>query len=399
MDFVLACNWDERLIDVARKHGVTELFGKLHLDMVGGGRASFLLPKQTRREAANYIRKVHDAGIQFNYLLNGTCLGNRELTRAGQKELDRLVGWAWDAGVRWFTVSIPYLARKIKRRYPDSHIVVSMMAGVESVETAKYWEEAGAEVLILFDAKDFYLLRALKEHTGLKLEVAANLSCMNRCHQTFYHGNVASHGSNASGSGLFTLPVCETRCTYMKVKEPRRIIAGQWVRPDDLHVYEELGIGRVKFLDRISPTEQLDKILAAYRAGAYDGNLAELIPGYRQDRVEAYLNASRLPRMVQAFLRPEKYNVFKALPFARRNRQPSFTIDNRALDGFLDGFSKRDCRNLSCAECGWCDRYAEQAISFDPEERARYLSDVEKNLEELESGSFFSYLPANRKEQ
>jgi len=171
------------------------------------------------------------------------------------------------------------------------------------------------------------------------------------------------------------------------------------VRPDDLHIYDELGVDRLKLLDRISPTEQLEKILTAYREGVYEGNLAELIPGYRQDRVDAYLNASRLPRMVQAFLRPEKYNVFKALPFARRNRQPTFTIDNRALDGFLDGFSKRDCRSLSCAECGWCDRYAEKAISFDPEERKRYLTDVENNLEELESGSFFSYLPANRKEE
>lgn len=392
MDFVVACNWDEQLIPIARQHNVKELFGKLHTDLVGGGRAGFILPSVTRKGAERYIREVQAQGIAFNYLLNGTCLGNQEMTRKGQKELRSLLDWLYGAGVRWFTVSIPYIAAVIKKAYPDTQVVVSMMAGVESVETATYWEEQGADVLIVFNTKDFPFLKALKEHTNLKIEVAANLSCMNRCHQTFYHGNVASHASNKSGTGAYSLPVCETRCGHMKVSQPRRIIAGQWIRPEDLALYEEMGVERLKILDRISPTDQLAKILKAYSAREFDGNLAELIPGYRQDRVDSYLNTARLPKLIAAYLKPQLYNVFKAPGFKKRNETPQFAIDNKALDGFLEGFMKRDCRHLSCEKCGWCDKWADKAIRFQPGERKRYLEDAGKNLDELESGSFFEYI-------
>ncbi|MBM4355652.1 MAG: hypothetical protein FJ109_17995 [Deltaproteobacteria bacterium] len=397
MDLVLACNWDEDLVGVAKRHGVTELFGKLRQDAVGGGRVGFILPAISRRQAARYIRRVHDAGIAFNYLLNGTCLGGRELTSRGQDDLARLLGWLHDdCGVAWFTVSIPYLAAFIKRRHPDSHVVVSMMAQVDSVERARLWEEEGAEVLILFDNKDFPLLKALARHTRLRLEVPANLSCMNRCHQTFHHGNLASHASSSAGEGLYSLPLCETRCAMLKVKEPRRILAGQWIRPQDVRLYEEIGVHRLKLLDRISPTAQLTRVVEAYANRAFSGNLAELIPGYRQDRVASYVNSGRLVTMARAFLQPGKYNVFKALPFARRNRSPRFSIESPALDGFLEGVMRRDCRNLSCRECGWCEGFANRAIRFEPGERERFLVDSSENLDELEGGSFFSYLPGPR---
>jgi len=396
MKLVMACNWDEALIDVARNHGVAELFGKLHRDPIGGGRASFILPKIDRKRAARYIRRVHDEGIAFNYLLNGTCLGLRELTARGQSELRSLIDWLWDNSVWWFTVSIPFVAAMIKNRYPKAHITVSMMAQVDSVERARYWEAEGAEVVILFDNKDFPLIKALKKQTGLSLEVPGNLSCMNRCAQTFHHGNLASHSSGFGGLGYYSLPVCETICTYMKVMEPRRIIAGQWIRPRDLPLYESLGIDRVKLLDRISPTDQLSRIVSAYAAGRFDGNLAELIPGYRQDRVDSYLHSGRLLTMALAFLRPRTYNVFKALPFARRNKTPAFTINPDSLDGFLEGVLKRDCRHLSCEKCGWCESFAQRAVEFVPGERERYLEGAAENIEELESGAFFRYLQGRK---
>lgn len=391
MDLVLACNWDEALIDEARKRGVVEMFGKLRSDKVGGGRVSFVVPFVEKKRAEKYIRKVHESGMVFNYLLNGTCLGNREMTSSGQKELRRLINWAWDAGVRWFTVSIPYVAAVIKRMHPDAHLAVSMMAQVDSVEKAKFWEGEGAEVVIMFDNKDFRLMSALTRCTRLKIEVPANLSCTNRCHQALHHGNISSHGSQDDGMGLYSLPLCEVRCTYLKVLEPRRIIAGQWMRPQDVGLYESAGVSRLKLLDRISPTPQLVRILDAYASRHFEGNLAELIPGYRQDRMEMYVRGSSSVKKLMAYFRPWTYNVLKALPFAKRNRSPAFSIDPTALDGFLEGVRKRDCRNLSCEECGWCDSFARRAIKFEPGERERFLADAAKNLEELEGGGFFRY--------
>ncbi len=392
LKLALACNWDDALVEVACAHGVTELFGKLHRDITGGGRASFISRRVSRRRAARYVRRAQEAGLTFNYLLNGTCMGNVELTRAGQRELDGLLSWLYDdCGVRWFTVSIPWLAARIKGRFPDAHLVVSMMARVESVEQARYWQEQGAEALILFDNKDFTLIRALKEQTSLELEIAANLSCLNRCHQVGYHGNVVSHSSNTAGHGLYTLPLCEARCTLMKVQQPRRILAGQWVRPEDLALYEAHGVDRLKLLDRTSSTARLTRVLQAYSQRRSPADLAELIPGYVRERMSSYFSPARLLTIAGAFFRPGKYNVAAAPAFLRRSRPPAFSIDAAALDGYLQGVAARDCRLLSCEACGFCDQYAREAIRFAPGERRRVLRDGGRNLQSLESGRFFRY--------
>ncbi len=389
MDIALACNWDPALIDVARRFGVAELFGKLDHDVVGGGRARLISRPIARRDAAAYIRRVQDAGIAFNYLLNASTMGNLEFSRRGHREVEALLDWLTDCGVRRFTVAIPYLAGKIRRRVPDAELAVSMMARVETVEQAKSWEDLGASILILPNNKDFAFIRVLKRHTGLRLEVTANLSCLDSCFQMSYHANVVSHASNRSGDGLYTLPVCEVRCNLMKVAEPRRILAGQWIRPEDLHHYEALGVDRLKVLDRTSATPDIEAILDAYGRRSYGGNLAELIPGYRQSRVREYFPWKQALRTALGLLRPDKYNPLRLPGFHQRNRPPGLTIDSGSMDGFLEGVMARDCRNLSCADCGWCDRWAGQVVHFDPADRKRFLEDSEKNLEDLEGGSFF----------
>ena len=392
MKLALACNWDDALVELAAACGVTELFGKLHQDVTGGGRASFISRRVSRRDAARQVRRAQDAGLVFNYLLNGTCMGNQELTRAGQRRLDSLLSWLYDrCGVRWFTVSIPSLAARIKGRFPDAHLVVSMMARVESVEQARYWEELGAEALILFDNKDFSLIRALVEQTSLALEVTANLSCLNRCNQVGYHANVVSHSSNHAGHGLYTLPVCETRCTLMKAQQPRRILAGQWIRPEDLGLYEALGVRRLKILDRTSSTAMLARILDAYCERRSPADLAQLIPGYARERMGSYFSAARLLTVAGAFVRPGKYNLFRAPSFLRRSRPPDFSIDAAAMEGYLEGVASMDCRLLSCEACGFCDGYAGKVVRFAPGERERVLRHGAQNLEELESGRFYRY--------
>jgi len=150
-----------------------------------------------------------------------------------------------------------------------------------------------------------------------------------------------------------------------------------------------MGVDRLKFVVRLSTTEQLDRILGAYRAGRWDGNLAELIPGYRQGRVEQYMSPARMGRMVAALLRPDRYNVSKARQFLGRSKPPGIHIDGDALDGYLDRFLEQDCRGISCDACRWCEKYGETAVRFDPAERARYLEGAEENLDDLESGDLF----------
>jgi hypothetical protein len=45
----------------------------------------------TEKELARYIALLAEHGIRFTYLLNSSCLGNREWGRAWQKRLMRFV--------------------------------------------------------------------------------------------------------------------------------------------------------------------------------------------------------------------------------------------------------------------------------------------------------------------
>jgi collagenase-like PrtC family protease len=127
----VATNFDGALVESLRQYPVVELFGKLREDAVGGGRASYQLAPVSRKRLAAHVRQARDAGIGFNYLLNAACLGNREITRAGQAEVEELCGWLVGIGVESVTVSSPYLLRIVKSRFPSLKVRISVFGGVD----------------------------------------------------------------------------------------------------------------------------------------------------------------------------------------------------------------------------------------------------------------------------
>ena len=90
MKLSVATNFDPGLVESLEGYPVEDLFGKLREDAVGGGRAPYQLAPVTRKRLAEHVRHARRAGIGFNYLLNASCLGNREMTRSGQKEIEKL---------------------------------------------------------------------------------------------------------------------------------------------------------------------------------------------------------------------------------------------------------------------------------------------------------------------
>jgi collagenase-like PrtC family protease len=118
MRLSIATNFDHELVEQCRDYPVTELFGKLRTDTVGGGRAPYQLAKVSRRQLADHVKHVRNSGMTFNYLLNASCMGNREITRKGQKELNKLLDWIGDIGVTAVTVASPFMLQMIKARQP-----------------------------------------------------------------------------------------------------------------------------------------------------------------------------------------------------------------------------------------------------------------------------------------
>ena len=185
MKFSVATNFQPDLLDALEGYPVSELFGKLPSDSVGGGRASFMLSPLSAGRFREHVQDAAQRGIGFNYLVNPACLDNREYTRRGQAGLERLLGFVEDCGVTAVTVSLPFLMPIIKRRHPGLKVRVGVYARVDCVAKARFWEDLGADCITLESIavnRDFDMLKAIRRAVRLELQLPDLLPAVGTAH-------------------------------------------------------------------------------------------------------------------------------------------------------------------------------------------------------------------------
>jgi ubiquinone/menaquinone biosynthesis methyltransferase len=412
MRLSVATNFDPLLIEELKGYPVFELFGKLREDAAGGGRAPYQLSPVSRKRFSQHVGQARRAGFGFNYLLNASCLGNREITRRGQKEMEGLLEWIREIGVTSVTVASPYLLKLIKTRYPGFSVRVSVFGGVDRVRKAQMWEELGADCIVLDSIlvnRELATLGKIRKSVSLDLELLVNNNCLSGCALSPAHMNALSHaGQSWHGNRGFFIDWCFLKCTEQKLRDPVNFIRSEWIRPEDLHVYEGLGYSLFKIAERDIPTSAMVARVRAYAGGRYEGNLLDLIQPY------GFTGASKNDRyyrrglgwFLRFFLRPGLVNPARMLPLKRladlshmtrpKNSEGPVYIDNRALDGFIDRFLTKGCIDEDCRQCGWCHEYADKAVRVDEFSRARVLEAYDSVFQAMHDGSMWRYFPAGK---
>jgi len=411
MRLSVATNFDPELIEQCRDYPVTELFGKLRSDAIGGGRAPYQLGKVSRRQLEKHVRHCNDAGIAFNYLMNASCLGNREITRKGQKEINRLLDWVSDIGVTAVTVATPFMLQLIKARHPHLKVRISVFGGVDRVRKAQMWEELGADCIVLDSIlvnRELETLRQIRKSLNCDLELMANNNCLTGCAMSPMHMNALAHTGQAwhANKGFF-IDWCFLKCTEMKMRDPVNYIRSEWIRPEDLPIYEEMGYDLFKIAERDIPTEMMMVRVKAYSERRYDGNLLDLIQpyGFKGVREDHSYYRHGLGWLLRFILRPSLANPLRMLPLKRLAELRGMTrplegdapvyIDNRALDGFMERFKTESCVGVDCEECRWCYEFAEKAVKIDAGNREAALAAYDELFESLHGGSMWCYLPGS----
>ncbi len=389
MELALASNWQHDLIPRLGDLGVAELYGQLASDAVGGGRPTFLLPRVSRRRAAQHVREARRSGRRFTYLLNALCLGNAEVTRAGQREIRLLLDWLCEIGVDGVTVSVPLLVELIKKSYPGLKVGVSTQAGVNSLRRARFWEDLGADRLTLSVVevnRNFAVLRQIRAGVSCQLQLIANLLCLHGCPFSSYHAVVNAHASQARDPlGGYLLDYCTLRCTAARARDPVELIRAPFIRPEDAHHYAQAGIDGLKLVDRGMTTDALLRIAEAYARGRHEGDLMDLLP--HPSKNLRFGGAAPL-HTLRHFFRPRLVNVLRLARGRALFTGPRAHIDNRALDGFIDFFLEHDCSRLSCEQCNHCGEAAARALTLEP---GRSAGEIDAYLGQLASGEMFRY--------
>ena len=113
--FSLAANYDPELVPSLAAYPIDEVYGKFPTDGVSGGRPRYLATPLSEEDLRRYIALLSRHGIAFNYLLNGSCFGNREWTRPWQKKVTALLTKLGELGVQRVTVSTPFLLELVKQ--------------------------------------------------------------------------------------------------------------------------------------------------------------------------------------------------------------------------------------------------------------------------------------------
>jgi collagenase-like PrtC family protease len=389
MKLSVAFNFDPALIPrLALYPDVTEVYGKLDRDIVGGGRSTYTLRPTSWSALKSAIHQAHQHHIAFNYLLNAAALNGMEQTRTGQRAIRRFIEALDDIGVDNLTVASPYLLRLIKSRYPRFKVRVGVFAMVNDAAKAKSWEDMGADTLCISATscnRNFPLLAAIRQAVSCDLQLIANASCLPSCTHELTHMNLMTASSRTGdGNKGFCLDYCFLHCSAKKLREPLNFIRSTWIRPEDLAHYQRLGYSNFKLVERSCPTDLLMKRVAAYTSQSFDGNLLEIAGPVAQVGREQGATAGQRIRMGMLMFRPFKIKISSLLKTKRYAQTILFSdfrkghapvyIENRALDGFLTGFMDHSCSNLSCSDCGYCAAWAGKAITMDETYRTGALS-------------------------
>jgi collagenase-like PrtC family protease len=412
LSFSLATNFQDDLLEGLKGTPVDTLYGRLDPDPIGGGRSSFSLPWTPRHAVERHISRAAAQGLGFNYLLNAACLGSLEQSRRGQRQIDLHLDWLASLPITGITVASPYLLRRIKVRAPHLKVRISVFAQVDRVAKARQWEEMGADTLVLDSLlvnRDFSTLEAIRKAVNLEIELLASNSCILDCALSPYHMTTLAHSSKSSESGGASVDWCFLRCGHQRLLEPHQYLRADWIRPEDLERYQELGYHRFKLTERGAPTEVLIRRVHAYANRHYEGNLLDLVQpfGYASETPPPWWERlGALLRKGFQFLRPWRINPLHLEKLATLAKlrgllfplegAPPVTINNQALDGFLKGWPRRGCQDRNCEECGYCQEWSEKAVHIDPEFRKHALELYQNLIDHAEDGSLWLLRPSPR---
>jgi len=373
MRLLVPTNWDPALIEpLSRLEADIDLYGVLSTSLIGTGGSSPDNVDMAKGQAQEYIKKSHAAGLKFDYLLNAPSMSNMEWDKRTHRELLEHLDWISSIGVDSVTVTIPYLVELIKRQFPRLKIRISTIAHVHNVARARFFESLGADSINLdFHVnRDFRTLEAIPKAVKCEIIVLANNLCLYQCPYEYYHHDGLGHASQSYNPvhGCY-IDYCTIRCTLDRLTDMSENIKCRWIRPEDLHLYEEIGIEMFKISGRAMPTERILKAATAYSSRHYEGNLHDI------------LNCLT-PKIGFINTGPPGTQSHSIAP------PPELHIDNQSLDGFVDFFRKQNCLS-ECYHCDYCRKTADRVVLFDRKQVDEYIAGLSKTLQDLSSSNVF----------
>lgn len=356
----------------------------------------------------DYVRKCHNNNLKFNYLINTSCFGNREVNPYFHKKMIKYINSLCELGIDGVTVNYPFLCQLIKKQFPNLMVSIGVGAGVSNCKQIAYWEEMGADEVTLCHSinRNFKSLEEILMFTkgrDINIRLIANNVCLSECPSKIVHSVGHSHASQKRNpSSNLYIDYNLLYCNNKRIRNTENIIASEWIRPEDIHYYEEVCNKvdnhkfSIKLLERTKNTEFLMRVANAFISEKYEGNLLDILnwPAEKNRNV-----VHKWPIYLQAII--NRYNIKELINYKKVFNLPNIYIDNRKLDGFLEKFKVgNNCSSKVCGKkdtmtdknsnvCYYCSNWAKKCISYDENEINEWLLKSDNLINSMKSSNFF----------
>ena len=351
--FKVGCNFDLKLIDKAvelnekykGKAEIKEWFGSDAQNHFVTARPKWRLPDIDEKFFKEFIRKSRDNGIVFNYTMNSIQpYGSKNEMVNHKQEIQDFVKKLEDMGVYRITFANPMMGMII-REVSNIELEISCITHIDTVTQLKYFHETlGVNKFcnsILKNRDRDFLANAAKycNDNGIILELLANEWCSvagkgYATHCPYRDSCYLCHATNVTKEDSMSYDNYPMHfCMFARDDHSEEAwLRMRWIRPEDLHYYNDIGINYFKISGRTGTTEYVSKMMEAYMSNNWEGNLLNLWKPLQT----IYNNQGEFE---------EKLPIY---------------IDNKKLDGFMDHwFNKNfECANQLCGTtCTYCEDF------------------------------------------
>lgn len=381
MRLLVGTNFDPglvpRIAQLDPAHRVKAFYGAIDAGPLGGGISHGFAPDGHRYDVIrDHVSALHRHGYDFSYVFNTTCLSNQEYEPAFWESLREFLGFLASLQVTSLVLANPYLIEKIKKHFTAFSIKASVLFGLDTLQKINYLDQLGVEGIVLDDQvnRDFDLLRLIRAEYAGEIVLLANQNCIYSCPYRYGHKSFLSHAPTGTAEQL---DYSYLLCSLAKMQDPSLFISSRWIRPEDVQLYEDLGIDTIKLGMRSYPTEGIVRAVGAYLDGRYEGNLLDILYGNYAHSLQVPVSVLRSGEFDDLLGADALSPAVEGKPYVHFKLPAYFVkVNNRVLDGFLSGFLARPrCQDRSCVTCGYCAGVARQAVErVDPEKLRRYVA-------------------------
>lgn len=268
-----------RMLLESTKRTIDELFVSVQNSKYSSGRT--YVHEIDFQDLGELVKVAQPYGTEIIVAFNTPCMGGKEALPDFQKEFYDYLSNIENAGIKKIILTHPLLMRYVVKNFPKLEIIVSVFAEVDNLDKVKYFEDLGAKRIAIPHElnRNLKKLEMFVNNSKMNMEVILNLACAHYCTRGDFH---CMHVGHCTENMIRLMPgdYYTDSCDQFRVNRPWEMLCEDWIRPEDIWRYENIGIEYFKIAGRATSTSWITRAVTAYALRRWDGNIFELLTHY-----------------------------------------------------------------------------------------------------------------------